>query len=219
MDEQNLNSYIEQLELLRELESRNLIRSEVAAKHQDSVVTKMLQSVSNTAMSGNNEEDLSSPSYAHHTPALSSSRDYIFISYSHKDQKWLEMLRRFFAPFADQEKIHLWSDTQILPGAVRREEIQKVLACTKVAVLLVSADFLDSDSIKIDELLPLLKAAEKNGLTILWIAVSHCLYIGTGIAHYQPVNDPMKPLKSFKGSRLDQELVSVCEHIKRAMKQ
>jgi hypothetical protein len=42
MTEQDLNKYIEQLELLRELERKNLIRSEIAIKHQDKIVTEMI---------------------------------------------------------------------------------------------------------------------------------------------------------------------------------
>lgn len=42
MDKQYLN-YYEQLELLKELERKNLILREVAAKHQDIIVTEMRQ--------------------------------------------------------------------------------------------------------------------------------------------------------------------------------
>ena len=118
-----------------------------------------------------------------------------------------------------QEKIHPWSDAQILPGAEWKQEIQMALAHARIAVLLVSPHFLASDFIAKYELPPLLKAAEQDGLIILWIAVSACLYTETEIANYQAVNDPSKPLDGLKPAQVHQELVRICEHVKRAMVQ
>lgn len=203
MDKQNLDYYIEQLELLRELEGQKLILREVAAKHQDRIVTEMLQTVSGKTTLENEIE------------VASSSHDHIFISYSHKDKRWLQKLHLFFAPLIRQEKIHFWSDSQIIPGATWREEIQDALKNAKIALLLVSPHFLASDFIAKYELPPLLSAAKQRGLIILWIAVSASMYTETEIAKYQALNNPSKPLDSFKPSQVHQELVHMCEHIKR----
>ena len=37
----------------------------------------------------------------------------VFISYSHKDEKWLEKLKQFLRPLEDQELIRVWDDTEI----------------------------------------------------------------------------------------------------------
>lgn len=97
------------------------------------------------------------------------ARDQIFISYSHKDNAWLERLQTMLAPLQPQEILMIWADTNIRPGQLWKEEIERALARAKVAVLLVSPAFLASGWIHTEELPQPVETARREGLTSLRI--------------------------------------------------
>ena len=84
-------------------------------------------------------------------------------------------------------------------------------------MLLVSPDFLFSDFIADHELPPLLKAAEDDGLAIVWIPVSASSYEETEIAVYQAAHDPAKPLDCLDAVEQNRALVEICKKIKAAV--
>jgi hypothetical protein len=144
-------------------------------------------------------------------------REHVFISYSHKDKKWLDKLQTMLAPLVRNKMIKTWADTSIQPGSKWQEEINNAIASAKVAVLLVSPNFLASDFIANNELPPILEAAKKEGLIVFWIAVSASLYTETEIAKYQAVNDPSRPLARLSSAMLDEELARICKEISQAI--
>jgi internalin A len=143
-------------------------------------------------------------------------RDQVFVSYSHQDQNWLEKLQIALKPLIRNRTIDVWADTRIKTGQKWEDEIKKALARAKIAVLLVSQNFLASDFIANEEFPPILAAAENEGLTIIWVPVTASLYDVTDIAKFQAAHDPSKPLDSLSDADLHQALVNIAKIIRHA---
>jgi serine/threonine protein kinase len=144
------------------------------------------------------------------------NRDQVFISYSHQDQVWLDKLQIILKPLQRQGLLDVWADTRIQPGEIWREAIRQSLQRAKVAVLLVSPDFLASDFITTYELPPLLEAASQDGLTIFWIPLRPCLYEVTAIARYQAARDPKTPLSMLPPEQQEAALADIARALRAA---
>jgi TIR domain len=122
-------------------------------------------------------------------PIPEDGRRKFFVSYSHNDSDLLKRLQTHLKPLVRRGLVELWDDTKIRPGDEWRKEIGNALDSAKVAVLLISADFIASDFIAEDELPPLLAAAEKDGLKILSLILSPSRYEKIeSLSKYQSVN-------------------------------
>lgn len=141
----------------------------------------------------------------------------VFISYSHTDKKWRDDLDTHLKPYLRGGLIVSWSDQQIAPGSEWFKEIQTALANSKVAVLLVSAEFLASDFIHEHELGPLLKEAKQGGVRILWVPVRDSAYKQTALKDYQAALSPDTPLAAMTKANRDSAWVRICEAIKKAI--
>jgi len=145
------------------------------------------------------------------------SRDQVFISYSRVDAKWLKRLQIHLKPLEREGKIERWDDTCIQPGTPWPKAIQHALARAKVAVLLVSADFLASDFITENELPPLLAAAETEGARILPVIVSPSQFEASPLARFQTINPLNKPLTALRSTEREALWVRVANIIKQAL--
>jgi hypothetical protein len=145
-------------------------------------------------------------------------RSKVFISYSHLDSEYLTDIQRHFKPFLN--RIDIWDDSRIQPGQKWKEEIGNAVHNTKIAILLVSTDFLGSEFIASHELPPLLQAAEKEGAVILSIIVKPCLFEEfSEINRYQALNPPSRPVSKMDGTQREELFVNLVRQVIRILKQ
>ncbi len=136
----------------------------------------------------------------------------VFVSYSHKDAKWLRDLRRHLKPYVRDGQMNVWDDRRIAAGSAWREQIESALHQASMAIMLVSSNFLESDFIVDHELSPLLKRAKRQGVRILWIPVSASAVHTTDLPKYQAL-DPERPLDQFGRGERDALWVRICKDI------
>lgn len=147
-----------------------------------------------------------------------SQRKNVFISYSHSDTEWLNRLLVHLKPLEQEGAIKPWSDKDINPGSQWREEIRSALEQARVAVLLVSANFLASEFIVKNELPPLLDAAKKENAVILPVIVSPCRFKKTkSLSEFQAINPPEKTLLQMSAAEQEEVFVKVADAIENAM--
>ncbi|MDB5223157.1 MAG: toll/interleukin receptor protein [Chitinophagaceae bacterium] len=137
----------------------------------------------------------------------------VFISYSHYDKFFLTDLKKHFKPFIN--KISFWDDTKILAGEEWEKKIKTALESCKIAILLISADFFNSDFIEKNELPILLDAAEKKGTTILSVILKPCLFSEyPEINKYQAINSPSNSIIQMSEFEREQTWVDLMKRIK-----
>lgn len=117
----------------------------------------------------------------------------VFICYNNEDEKWAKKLRRHLHILKEKGLIDLWDETKILPGAIRQEEIEYAIDSAAVAVVLISANLLNSSYIKQYQLPKLLYSAAKSNTMIVPVHVSSCYYKGSGLEKFQRLCPPGKP--------------------------
>jgi len=100
----------------------------------------------------------------------------VFISYSHKDKKFKNRLMTHLGAFRKENRIDLWHDKMIGVGEDWRMEIGNALKRADAAILLVSADFLDSEFICDTEVPLFLERRAKEGLRMIPVIIKPCAW-------------------------------------------
>jgi hypothetical protein len=141
----------------------------------------------------------------------------LFLSYAHADRSWAKRLLTQLRPLMRAGRIDVWDDARIEPGHPWRIEIERALRRAKVALILVSVDYLASE-FAIEEELPLLLQRAALGEThVLPILIGPCDFWSTRLGQFQFVNSPTRPLASMSRDEQEQVIAHVAEAAERAL--
>ncbi len=144
-------------------------------------------------------------------------REQVFISYSHEDADWLERLKNQLRNHTSSRNMVVWDDQSIKPGDVWKNKIRTALASTKVAVLLVSPNFLGSDFISEEELSYLVSVARNEEVRLIWFNIADCDYRNTALNDIQSAWDLDKPLSDLTEEEQNVALEEICRQIAEAV--
>ncbi|MEM9303390.1 MAG: toll/interleukin-1 receptor domain-containing protein [Pseudomonadota bacterium] len=102
----------------------------------------------------------------------------VFISYSHKDRQWKDRVATFMRCMQIQGLVEYgtWDDGEIRPSEDWRNHIEMAIENCRIAVLLVSPDFLCSEFIVTEEVPQLLELRAEGRVAILPVIVRPCAW-------------------------------------------
>lgn len=148
-------------------------------------------------------------------------RTKIFISYAHsveKDTGWVGRIRAQLEALGRSLEIEVWDDSKIQAGAKWNQEIAKAIRHSRVAVLVLTADFLASKYIRESELPLLLEAAEVDGAKIFCLCGSAVHLSGSleRLSAYQFVNDPKEPLLAMTKAQREETFAQLSRLVSNA---
>lgn len=148
-------------------------------------------------------------------------RDSVFVSYARADQKrvkWIDRLDLHLRQIPGLST-RIWNDSRIEAGVDWRQEIELGLASAKAAVLLVGPNFLVSRFVLENELPPLLKAAEEEGVRIFPLITDPSAYEESVLGRYQSFNDPKKYLSKLSGPEQNETLLALARAVAKVFEQ
>lgn len=111
----------------------------------------------------------------------------IFIAYSRKDAEYLDELKTHLAPLERSEKITIWYDGKIEPGATWEPEIKKRLHSADIVLLLVSASSIASDYFYDIEMREALERHDKGVTKVVPFILRPCAWTETTLAKLQVI--------------------------------
>lgn len=129
----------------------------------------------------------------------------------------INKLKSYLRPLEIANILNYWDILKLKQVRSGKKEIKTALDEAKIAILLVSVDFLASDFIDENELPPLLKAAEQDQAIILSVIIRPCSFQRTPLNEYQTVNPLNQPLSGMSKHAQEMLFVKLADTIEKKL--
>lgn len=142
------------------------------------------------------------------------AKPLVFISYSPTDEALKDQLLSHLDVLGRAGLVEVWSADQIGAGAEWQTEISSTIDQAKVALLLVTANFLNSDFILNEEVPVLLQRREETGLVIVPIIAKACAWQHVDwLARLVSHPERVKPIWRGPDSPVDETLAALANYV------
>lgn len=138
----------------------------------------------------------------------------VFISYSRQDEREKEALLTHLGGLQHAGLIRAWSDDQISAGANWEQALREAISEAKVAILLITANFLSSKPIMDNELPALMARREKGELIVVPVIARACAWKSIkwlADMRIRPIGG--QPVWSSAGAQVDEYLSAITEEV------
>jgi hypothetical protein len=130
-------------------------------------------------------------------PPTTTPKLNLFISYSHEDEELKNMLDKHLVMLKRLNKIDVWHDRKLIAGQEWDEEIKKELAEAHIILLLISADFNNSEYIWEKELAVALQRHQEGKARVVPVILRKCEWNQMPYAKLQALPKGARPVTDF----------------------
>ncbi len=139
----------------------------------------------------------------------------LFFSYSHANEAMRNELEKHFAVMKRNGLIRAWHDRRILPGTEFDSEIMKKLEESNIILLLISADFLNSNYCYDKEMKRALEKHEKGEAVVIPVIIEPCDWKEASFGGLNALPKDGKPFSKF--SNINDACLEVVEGVKKVI--
>ena len=140
-----------------------------------------------------------------------------FISYSHKDEALLEKLHSHLSGLRRQELLHTWTDREIHAGGDIDNSIKDALDKADLYLLLISADFINSDYCYNNEFSAAIDRAGKGKAKIIPIILRDCDWMIPQLKRFKALPKDGKPILSPHWHDADAGFADVAKSLRKLL--